>query len=113
MIRIREHAYQWTVEDVADNGQVTLLRSFDNARDAAFYTYRQTLKQAAESLAIEAAKKIGACAWYDKMDKVMSDEDKREVRAIWDKMSGGSCWMDALFCWVNMTGPASVKGGSQ
>jgi hypothetical protein len=93
---------RWFVERV-DGNQITDLRNFDNEDVATIYAYRQSLKLAANEVAKERAKKIGAAAWYECIDKVMTDEDKSQVSALWATMPGHTCWTDAMFRWIDMT----------
>lgn len=51
-------------------------------------------------LAEQAAKKIGASAWYEHAEKVLTADEKVEVRELWDTMSGGCSWMNAFLTWM-------------
>ncbi len=62
--------------------------------------YKAALKEAADAIAQSKLKALGMRSWHDEIEKLLSDEDKTEVRAIWDTMRGESCWMDALLCWM-------------
>lgn len=51
-------------------------------------------------LAREAAKLIGAAAWYEQANKVLTDEEKRAVRQLWDTLPGNTSWTDAFLLWM-------------
>lgn len=63
-------------------------------------TRKEKIRSECETLAKEAARKIGASAWYDHADKVLTADERQQVRSLWDTMSGASSWMSAFFEWM-------------
>lgn len=61
---------------------------------------KQQIRDQSERLAKEAARKIGASAWYENADKVLTDQEKAEIRSLWDSMNGSTSWIDAFFRWM-------------
>jgi hypothetical protein len=53
------------------------------------------IRSDAEAAAKERAKVIGAAAWYECLDKVLTPAELVQIRELWDTMPGSSCWTDA------------------
>lgn len=35
--------------------------------------------------------------WCDQLDKVMSTEEREEVKVVWNTMPGDTCFVDAIY----------------
>lgn len=64
-------------------------------------TRRDFVRSECERLARDAAQRLGASAWYEHAEKVLTDRERLEVRRILDEMPGSSFWMNAFFAWYN------------
>jgi len=38
----------------------------------------------------------GPGPWVDKIDRFLTEAEDMEVKAVWNDMSGDTCWLDAL-----------------
>lgn len=55
-----------------------------------------------ETAAKSRAARIGAAAWYECTDEVLTEDEQVAVMAVWDGIpSGSSSWMTAFFKWFN------------
>ena len=62
-----------------------------------------------EARAKETAKRIGVSSWSDQIDKVITPEERKEVKALWDTMPGTTCFADAFLRWLNTPKPEEVR----
>jgi hypothetical protein len=60
----------------------------------------EQIRAECDALAKEKAKRYGMAAWYESAGEVLTEAEKVEVRAMWDGMSGESCWTHAFFRWM-------------
>lgn len=58
------------------------------------------LRQEADARAKETAKVIGMRSWYEEMPTLLTSDEHAEIKSLWDTMSGGTSWTDALFEWM-------------
>lgn len=64
-------------------------------------TRKEEIRQQCEQKSIEMRQVCGiGDAWYAQSRKVLTDAEKAEVKALWDTMSGSSCWNDAFLRWM-------------
>jgi len=63
-------------------------------------TYPMTPERAKEIIA-QAKAQAGCGPWSDQLDKVMTDIEREEVRHKWQTMPGYTCFVDALFRFVD------------
>ena len=63
------------------------------------------IKRLCDDRAKERAKLIGAAAWYECYGAVLTAEEEKEVRAVWDSLPGWTCAMDAFFEWLRRREP--------
>lgn len=53
--------------------------------------------QRAQQIIDDAHARGGCWPWSDNLDHVMRPGEREEVKAVWDTMSGSSCFVDALY----------------
>lgn len=64
-------------------------------------TRKEEIRNLCNAEAVKVAQKVGAAAWYEQADKFLTDEEKGEIKAIWETMPGNSCWNDAFRKWMS------------
>lgn len=45
----------------------------------------------------EAQSGAAGAPWSDRLDKVMTKEERKEVNQVWDTLPGHTCFVDALY----------------
>ncbi len=63
-------------------------------------TRKEQIRQDADALAVELSKQIGAAAWYDCADKVLTVEEKAEIDRRFREGPGRYCWNTHFFAWM-------------
>ena len=47
---------------------------------------------------IDDARALSKCGpWSDRLDEVMTTDERQEIKAVWDTMPGYTCFVDALY----------------
>jgi hypothetical protein len=63
---------------------------------------RTEVRTACERNAERLRNLIGMAAWYDGAESVLTDDERAEVRAVWDTMPGNATWNSAFFAWMKL-----------
>lgn len=73
-------------------------------------TRKEMIRQDSNKLAIKRAQSIGAAAWYECVDQVLTEEEKKEIQDLWKTMPGSSFWTSAFFVWYDRLPQTPVAG---
>lgn len=62
---------------------------------------QREVRAACEVEADKMRRVVGMAAWYDAADRALTDNERYQVRQVWNDMSGSSCWNSAFLKWFH------------
>lgn len=64
-------------------------------------TRKEEIRELSDAKAVGRARVIGAAAWYECLHGVLTEDEEKEVLAVWLALPGSTSWMGAFFTWFN------------